>query len=312
MRLLILVNPGASRADAALEELAAWFQQNCDATFVTTRSRDHLTQILLRHGHDADRIVIGGGDGTISEALPCLLDLGKPLAVLPLGTANDFARSLGLPRDSFAAARIALDGPTHKVDVGLVNGRPFINVASVGLAAQVSQVQSKELKRIWRLFSYAIGLLRAVIHSRPFRVDLTIDQHWTWTGLAYQVSVANGRYHGGGLRVAEHAAIDDGKLNVYFVLPGKVWQLVAAIIHLKFGLTKPEILQQKSGRHVTIRTRRPRPVNADGEIGTATPADITLRPKALSVIVPPLGGGEESTLVTQTGQARPVDRDAPR
>lgn len=306
MRLLILINPGASRADAALEELAAWFQQNCESTFVTTRSCDHLTQTLHRHGPEADRIVIGGGDGTISQALPHLLDLGKPLAVLPLGTANDFARSLGLPRDTFAAAQIALDGPIHNVDVGVVNGRHFINVASVGVAAEVSQVQSKEMKRSWRLFSYAISLLRAAIRSRPFRVDLTIDKDWTWTGLAYQVSVANGRYHGGGLTVAEHAAIDDGRLNVYFVVPGTFWQLVAAITHLKFGLTKPEILQRRSGRHVTIRTRRPRPVNADGEIGTATPAEITLLPKALSVIVAP-PGGEEPALVTRTGQASAVD-----
>lgn len=96
MRVLIVVNPEASRAEAALDELAAWFQQNCEATIVTTRSRDHLTQTLLRHGPGHDRIVIGGGDGTLSGALPDLLALGKPLAVLPLGTANDFARSLGL------------------------------------------------------------------------------------------------------------------------------------------------------------------------------------------------------------------------
>ena len=135
---------------------------------------------------------------------------------------------------------------------------------------------------------------------------MTIDQDWAWTGLAYQVSVANGRYHGGGLTVAEHAAIDDGRLNVYFVLPGTFWQLIGAITHLKFGLTKSEILKRQSGRHVTIRTRRPRPVNADGEISTSTPAEITLLPKALTVMVPPTRAGvqdhagKEPGLVTQT------------
>ena len=152
MRLLVLVNPGAARAEA-LEEIAAWFRQNCQATFVTTSSEDHLAQALLRHGHKADRIVIGGGDGTISKALPELLALGKPLAVLPLGTANDFARCLGLPHDRIAAARIALHRRVHQVDVGLVNGKPFVNVASVGVAAEVSQAQSQGLKRTWRLLS---------------------------------------------------------------------------------------------------------------------------------------------------------------
>ena len=305
MRLLVLVNPGAARAEA-LEEIAAWFRQNCEVTFVTTSSEDHLAQVLLRHGHKADRIVIGGGDGTISKALPELLALGKPLAVLPLGTANDFARCLGLPHDKIAAAQIALHGRAHRVDVGLVNGKPFLNVASVGVAAQVSQAQSQGLKRTWRLLSYAIGLLRVAGRSRPFSVDLTIDGAFAWSGWTYQVGVGNGRYHGGGLTVAEHAAIDDDRLHVYFVLPGTFWQLVACVTHLKFGLTKPEVLHRRSGRRVRIRTRRPRPVNADGEISTSTPAEITLLPKALTVMVPPTRAdvqdhaGKEPGLVTQT------------
>src|SRR5512143_1320225 len=149
MRLLVAVNPGASRAEAGLSELAAWFGENCEAVFVTTRAQDELEEKLLRHGPTADRIVIGGGDGTISNALPELLQLDKPLAVLPLGTANDFARSLGLPQAGLAAARVALQGRAHQVDVGLVNGRPFLNVASVGIAAKISHAQSKELKGIW-------------------------------------------------------------------------------------------------------------------------------------------------------------------
>lgn len=300
MRLLVAVNPNAARADVALPALAEWFDQNSDATFVTTRSRDDLANTLLGDGPRHDRIVIGGGDGTISEAMPHLLALGKPLAVLPLGTANDFAKSLGLPLDAFAAARIAVEGQTHKVDAGLVNGRPFLNVASVGVAAQVSEVQTKDLKRSWRLLSYTISFLRVAVRSRPFRVELTIDGQWSWTGLAYQVSVANGRYHGGGLTVADHAAIDDGVLNVYFVLPGTFWQLIAAITHLKFGLAKPEILRRRTAHRVTIRTRTPRPINADGEIGTHTPAEITLLPQALSVIVPQRTG-EETVSVAHSG-----------
>ena len=78
MRLLVAVNPGASRAEAALDELATWFGENCEAVFITTHSQDDLKRILLHHGPAADRIVIGGGDGTISNALPELLQLDKP------------------------------------------------------------------------------------------------------------------------------------------------------------------------------------------------------------------------------------------
>lgn len=287
MRLLVAVNPGASRAKAALDELAGWFGQNCKAVFVTTHSQDDLKRMLLRHGPAADRIVIGGGDGTISNALPELLQLNKPLGVLPLGTANDFARSLGLPQDSIAAARVAMHGRTHKVDVGLVNGRPFLNVASVGLAAKVSQAQSKELKRSWHVLSYLIGFLRVVREARPFYIELAIDDGPPWSGPVYQVSIGNGRYHGGGLTVAENAAIDDGKLTLYVVLPGTFWQLLTCITHLRFGFLEPEALhRQSANHHVTIRTWRPRPVNADGEISGATPAEFTLIPAGLKVIVP--------------------------
>jgi diacylglycerol kinase (ATP) len=291
MRLLIAVNPGASRAEAALTELETWFDKNCEAELVITTSQDELKQTLLRRGPTADRIVIGGGDGTISKALPELLQLGKPLAVLPLGTANDFARSLGLLEDSVAAARVALHGRAHKIDVGLVNGQPFLNAASVGIAAKVSKAQSKKLKRTWRVLSYVIALLGVAREARPFHVELAIDGA-SWSGLVYQVTIANGRYHGGGLVVAEHAAIDDGKLNLYVVLPGSFWQLLACVTHLKFGFTEPDLLHRQSARHVTLRTRRPRSVNADGEIGTSTPAEVTLLSKGLTVMVPqtlPLG-----------------------
>jgi YegS/Rv2252/BmrU family lipid kinase len=293
MRLLVLVNPGAARAEAALEELATWFRQHCEATFVTTRSHDHLAGALKRHGPTADRIVIGGGDGTISKALPQLLALGKPLAVLPVGTANDFARCLTIPDNTLAAAQIALSGRTHQIDVGLVNETPFLNVASVGVAAQVSEVQSRDLKRRWRLLSYAISLWRVARQARPFHVELGIDGAPAWSGFVYQVSVANGRYHGGGLTVAEHAMIDDERLNVYFVLPGTFAQLFACITHLKFGFPKPEVLHRRSGRHVALRTLKPRPVNADGEIATKTPAEVAILPKALTVLVPPSADLEE-------------------
>jgi diacylglycerol kinase (ATP) len=286
VRLLTVVNSEAARVEAALSEIAAWFEENCEAAYVTTTSQDELKNTLLRDGPAADRIVIGGGDGTISNALPELLKLNKPLAVLPLGTANDFARSLGLPQGGLAAARVALHGRAHQVDVGLVNGRPFLNVASVGVAAEISQAQSKELKRTWGILSYPIGLLRVARDARPFHVELVLDGVPTWSGAVYQASVGNGRYHGGGLTVAEHAAIDDGTLHVYVVLPGTFWQLLACVTHLKFGFTKPGVLRRQSARHVSLRTWRPRSVNADGEIVTKTPAEFLLLPKRLTVMVP--------------------------
>jgi diacylglycerol kinase (ATP) len=286
MRVLVIVNPEASRAGTATGDLSRWFSAHATATFISADSIEDMKQALDAHGASADRIVIGGGDGTISVALPELLRLNKPLAVLPLGTANDFARTLGVPADAMAAAEVALSGCEHRIDVGSVNGRPFINVASVGLAAKVTEAQSTALKRRWRVLSYLISLWRAVWEARPFYLEVELDGAPAWSGAAYQVSVGNGRFHGGGLTVAEHAAIDDGKFHLYLVRPGAAWQLLACATHLRLGFAQPDLLKRGTATRVALRTATPRPINVDGELDAATPATFELIPEALTVIVP--------------------------
>lgn len=286
LRVLVVINPNASKAEAALAALTSWFTENCQALIVVAKSKKERSRELKAHGKEVDRIVIGGGDGTISKSVPQLLKLKRPFAVLPLGTANDFARTLGLPSDPLKAAEIALNGREHPIDIGLVNDWPYLNVASVGIASKVAKAQSKKLKRRWRLFAYAIGLMQAVRDLQPFFVKLDLDGNPGWSGPVYQVSIGNGRFHGGGLTVAEDAAIDDSKLDIYLIYPGRFWQLFASFMHLKFGLSKPEVLKQRSAVSVTLHTDRPRSVDADGELATETPATFGLRPAALTVIVP--------------------------
>jgi YegS/Rv2252/BmrU family lipid kinase len=285
LRLLIVVNPNASRAVEALPQIEAWFADQAEATITVAHKKKDLKRILRAEGETADRIVLGGGDGTLSKALPVLLELNKPIAVLPLGTANDFARTLGIPADPVEAVRIALEGREHRIDVGLANDTPFLNVASVGVASQVVEAQSKDLKRRWRVLAYAIGLLRAARNLQPFFVDLDIDDGPSWSAPVYQVSVGNGRYHGGGLTVAEEAAIDDGKLHLYVVYPGTFWQLVACVTHLRFGVMRPKVLDRHTARRVMLRTRSPRPVDADGRHATETPVELTLLPRSLTVLI---------------------------
>jgi diacylglycerol kinase (ATP) len=221
LRALVIVNPNASRAQTALPVLTSWFTENCKAVIVVAKSKKERERELKNNGKEVDLIVIGGGDGTISTAVPQLLELKRPFAVLPLGTANDFARTIGLPPDPIEAAKVALRGRKQRIDVGLVNDWPYLNVASVGAASKMAKVQSKELKQRWRVFAYIIDFFRAVRDLQPFLVHLDIDGKWAWSGPVYQVSVANGRFHGGGLTVAEDAAIDDGKLDLYLVYAGR-------------------------------------------------------------------------------------------
>jgi len=182
LRVLVIVNPNASRAQTALPAISSWFSENCKALIVVAKSKKERMREPKANGKEVDLIVIGGGDGTISTAVPQLLELERPFAVLPLGTANDFARTIGLPPDPLEAAKVALRGRKHRIDVGLVNDWPYLNVASVGVASKVAKSQSKELKRKWRVFAYIIGLFRAVRDLQPFLVDLNIDAKRMWSG----------------------------------------------------------------------------------------------------------------------------------
>lgn len=286
LRVLVVVNPKASRAGDALASLPDWFNARADAQIVVTESREALNQAIADHGPDSDRIIIGGGDGTISQALPNLLKVGKELAVLPLGTANDFANTIGVPADPMEAAESALNGRPHKIDVGLVNGQPFLNVASIGVAAGVVHAQTTERKHRWRMLAYPISFVHAAREAKPFVVTINVDGNPAWTGPVYQVSVGNGRFHGGGLTVADHATIDDGKLDLYAISPGSFWQMVACVTHLKFGFSAPSLLQRSCATRVTLTTSKPRAINADGEIKTETPAEFAVSRQALTAIVP--------------------------
>jgi diacylglycerol kinase family enzyme len=191
----------------------------------------------------------------------------------------------------------------HRIDVGLANGLPYLNVASVGVASDVLKAQSKDLKRKWRVFAYAIGLLRAARNLQPFFVDLDFDDGRRWSAAVYQVSVGNGRYHGGGLTVAADAAIDDGKLHIYIVYPGTFWQLFACLTHLRFGLMKPNVLDRLTATSVMLHTRGPRPVDADGRHATETPAEFALMRKALTVVVPQDLPADHRGIEPESGQA---------
>ena len=241
---------------------------------------------VLSEGSDYELLVLGGGDGSVSSVVDYLAHHDTVLGLLPLGTANDFARTIGVPPDPVEAAEVALNGRQHRIDVGLVNDRPYLNVASVGIASKVVKQQSKALKRTWRVFAYAIALMQVARSLNPFFARLELDGKPAWWGFVHQVSIGNGRFHGGGLTVAEHAAIDDGRLDVYLVYPGRFWQLLASLLHLKFGLRKPDVLQHLSATEVHLSTDRPRSVDADGELATETPATFRVSREALTVIIP--------------------------
>jgi diacylglycerol kinase family enzyme len=223
-------------------------------------TRDALSPLIVEHGRDVDCVVVGGGDGTINAAAPGVMERDLPLGILPLGTANDLARTLGIPVELGAAAKIIADGHKRTIDLGIVNEQPFFNVASLGLSAELALQLTQDIKRRWGRMGYALVALRVLSRARPFTAVIT-SREGSKRVRTLQIAVGNGRYYGGGTAVERPATGEHG-----------AWEEVRAIRAKEF----------------TIRTRRPRPINADGEIVSQTPAKFTLRENAVTVFTPPL------------------------
>ncbi|MGF1628727.1 MAG: lipid kinase [Kiloniellaceae bacterium] len=234
-------------------------------------------------------VILGGGDGTLNAAAPALRTLGRPFGLLPLGTANDLARSLGIPFDPVGAASVIAAGESRRIDLGILNGEPFFNVASLGLSAEVVREHEGESdrKRLLGVLNYPLSAWAAFRRHRPFKAELLIDGQLLRCR-CMQIAVGNGRHYGGGMTMDETAEIDDGWLRVYYLRPAGLLSMLWMLPALRFGwLRRTPEAEVKWARRVEIRTRRPHEIDVDGELNGHTPVVIEIAPGAVEVFAPP-------------------------
>ncbi|GJE57969.1 lipid kinase [Methylobacterium trifolii] len=242
--------------------------------------------LIGRHAKEVDLVILGGGDGTMNAAAPALVETGLPLGILPLGTANDLARSLGLPLDPLAAARVITTAEARPVDLGWVNGHYYFNVASIGFSAELAGSLTAESKKTWGTLGYGIAAFRILRRVRPFTVTIEHDGRVEKV-TTIQVSVGNGRHYGGGMTVEETATVDDGKLDFYSLEVDHWWRLLALLPALRRGTHgRAEDVRAFQTTEIVLTTKKPRPVNTDGELTTYTPAHFKVLPKILKILSP--------------------------
>lgn len=286
-RVLLLHNSKSRQGESALEPVCARLEAGGLA--VTVEPFENLPEIardITRLHRTADAVIVCGGDGSISSAAPAIIDSGLPLGIIPAGTANDLARTLSIPLDFAAAADVIVAGHKRQIDVGTVNGHAFFNVASIGLSSELAQRLDPDIKRRFGRLGYAIAALRILAGARRFRARIIEKGNGT-TVKTYQIAIGNGRLYGGGNVVEETAAIDDGALDLYSLEMRNLWKLAVMIRAFRTG-THGAWKEVRTARCVEfdIETRRPMPINTDGEIVTATPAHIRVLPAAVTVFTP--------------------------
>jgi YegS/Rv2252/BmrU family lipid kinase len=286
-RALLIVNnksrSGETQCKTAIERLRA---HDIEPVHVECKRREDMSPLIVRHKGQVDCVVVGGGDGTINAAALGVIEADLPLGILPLGTANDLARTLEIPPDLDGAADIIAAGKTRRIDLGLVNGEPFFNVASIGLSAELAQKLTRDIKRRYGRLGYALVALKVLLQARPFRAIITTETE-TVRVRTLQVAVGNGVFYGGGNAVEQDAAIDDQHLDLYSLELERAWKLALMARSFRYGRhgAWSEVRAIKA-KEFDIRTRRPRPINADGEIVTQTPAHFTIKPCAVTVFAP--------------------------
>ncbi|MDJ0774984.1 MAG: lipid kinase [Mastigocoleus sp. MO_167.B18] len=243
-----------------------------------------ISELIQTNQDEVDLVIIAGGDGTLNAGVDALIETKLPLGVLPLGSSNDLAKTLGIPKNLNQACKIIIEGDIRHIDLGCVNGKHFFNFASLGLSVDITQKLTKNAKLPLGIFSYFGAVIQAILKSRPLSVKISPNKPVIQT---VQIVVGNGLYYGGSKAAVENARIDDQKLDFYLLEIEHWWEIFSLLPVMRSGnfVDCPQIRSLQT-RQIRVDTGKPCPINTDGEITIYTPATFRVIPKALPVLVP--------------------------
>ncbi len=288
----MLLNPNAG-AGAFMADMTALAAENgcaCELPSGLPQAIDAVRK-AVESGHT--RVIVGGGDGSISRIVNVLAEIDTPveLGIIPLGTANDLARSLDLPRsDPAAAFELALRGSARPVDVVRITGgvrAASINVCVSGFGGEIGALLEEERKERWGGLAYWLAAAGHLADPASYEVRVAVDGEVIETR-AFGVSVANGRYVGGGFPIAPDALLDDGLVEVAVIPEQPLLKALAAGLDLVTNRHHDsELLYALRGRRVEVSAAPPMPFSLDGESAGEIDAVFEVLPGRLRVVAGP-------------------------
>ncbi len=233
----------------------------------------------------ASGVVVVGGDGTVTEAARVLAGTGIPLGIIPGGTGNDLAVTLGISREAEAALYVVLKGFSREMDAGSINGQFFVNVAGTGFDVLVAKNVAKFKRVLTGLAGYGAAVILSILKTKPKHIKYETEEG-VFERDVLLIAVANGRYYGGGMQVAPLANPYDGLLDICVVNSVPRWKIPVLLSrfvkgrHLIFPFT-----EYFKTPWIKLESEPDTVFNLDGEIGGAVPADIRLHKGAIRVFV---------------------------
>ena len=289
-RVALLCNPSAGggraarllpRAEAALRTLGVDFHS------AVTRDLEHARELARQAAQAGEVTVTLSGDGLIGCVVGELRAFpGAVLGILPGGRGNDTARVLGIPLRIEAACAVVAHGRERDLDIGEVDGRSFIGIASLGFDSDANRIANAAPSRLGRLV-YVYGALRALAAWKPARFDLCLDGEPV-SSIGYSVAACNSGCYGGGMRLAPDASLCDGLLDVVLICSHSKRSFLATLPRAFKGThVRHPAVRVLRGGELHVDADRPFTVYADGDPIGSTPATIRVVPNALRVLTAP-------------------------
>jgi YegS/Rv2252/BmrU family lipid kinase len=286
----IIVNTvaGHGKALKVAARVEAWLKERGFEYAVTyTEYAGHAVELARACGNRGDsRVFCVGGDGTVFEAANGLAGSDTSLGVIPGGTGNDFARSLGLPKDPVAVMDTLLSAPVRAVNMCKLNDRVFLNVCGAGFDVEVVEACNRVKHLGQGMLPYLYGVLHTLFtyKSRDFTIELDGEPRQVSLLL---VAVANGQYIGGGMHVAPMARLDDDLLDVIMVRPMSRLRILRLLPKLIDGsyIALTDVVQHRRCRSVRVSSPGMR-MQADGEIAEIEDARIDVSDQRLLMLMP--------------------------
>ena len=288
--ILLLVN-GNSRTGQQVfgEAITALREAGIDVKeAVLAKDKVETQRLLKREIAGKSRLVIvGGGDGTLSYCAGVLAGSDVAMGVIPLGTGNTFARSIGIPVEMKGAVQAIAAGRIEAVDVGKCNRRVFLNSVSLGLSSEIAGALTGEVKKKFGLLAWPLvgGKILARHRSMKLRV---LSQERSFSVKTHQLMIANGRYVAGPIKASEDASLEDHQLTVFALGGSSKAALFKAVWHwLRHTHKEAEEVPFFETKELRVQSLgRPQKANIDGEISEKTPLKLSIWPRALRVVVP--------------------------
>lgn len=283
--ILVILNPAArsERAKKTWKQIESFPHCTLRTTTATGDARAFAEQAV---GEGFTTIVAAGGDGTVNEVVNGIAGSGVALGILPVGTMNVFAAELGLPNDLAAAWSVIRAGHTRQVDLVRANSRYFVQLAGVGLDAQVVQETSRNFKKNFGPLSYVISAAH-IAARKPPRLIVEADGREREGSF---VLIGNGRFYGGPVAVFKDARIDDGLLDV-LIFKNLGYLDIARYLGTIFMGNHTELadVEYFQTPRAAVRSEEDVPVEVDGEVIAQLPITFRISSRKLRVVVPGVG-----------------------